>query len=546
MARGNLYFIFLLLFGVFVTRSFFLPGFIPTHDGEYHIIRLWQFDKVLRGGQLIPFWAPDLNNGYGVPLFGFFYPIPNYIGETIHLLGFSFIDSTKLSLAFSLIISSLAFYLWLNCFFSKRASFAGSIFYILAPYHLLDIFIRGSLGEAWAFAFAPLTLFTVTKLIKTKKRNLKLYFRLLAISLTLLILSHNILGAVFFFFALFYGIILNLYLKKERFLLLFFGFIFSLLLSAFFILTVIFEAKYTTGLKIINFKDHFPAFFQLIFPSWGSGFSVFGIGDGMSFQIGPPHILAIFLAFLLFFLKDRKNPLPLFFFIILIASLYLMLENSIFLWTLFSFLAYFQYPWRILSLVILISSFLVSYIIQMQGKFLAIFFVAAALFFSLPYSKPVIYEARYDNYYLENPTWSKGTATLGDSFSTLWFADTGKQAAKKNKIEIVSGKADVEIKKIKSQSYQFYIKTESPIDVKINTAYFPGWRVYADRKEQRVDYSNGLINFRVDSGEHLIDVNFEDTLVRKIGKAISLVAVVALFIAYVPKRLISFTGNSRV
>ncbi|MEK7073761.1 MAG: hypothetical protein AAB960_00340, partial [Patescibacteria group bacterium] len=54
--------------------------FIPTHDGEYHIIRFWQFFTGLASGQWFPRWAPDLNNGLGIPLFTFNYPFPSYIG----------------------------------------------------------------------------------------------------------------------------------------------------------------------------------------------------------------------------------------------------------------------------------------------------------------------------------------------------------------------------------------------------------------------------------------------------------------------------------
>jgi len=89
--------IFLLAF--WVAWPLLRSGFIPTHDGEYHLIRFWQFDKNIRLGDFFPRWAPDLNAGFGSPLFNFFYPLPNYLGEFWYLLGFSFISSLKLVLA---------------------------------------------------------------------------------------------------------------------------------------------------------------------------------------------------------------------------------------------------------------------------------------------------------------------------------------------------------------------------------------------------------------------------------------------------------------
>jgi len=37
---------------------------------------------------------------------------------------------------------------------------------------------------------------------------------------------------------------------------------------------------------LFNFKDHFPFIKQLIFSPWGHGASLWGPGDGMSFQVG--------------------------------------------------------------------------------------------------------------------------------------------------------------------------------------------------------------------------------------------------------------------
>ena len=91
--------IIVLLFAIFVSRHLLLPGFVPTHDGEYHIIRFWQFDKVIRSGNLLPLWAPDLDFGKGIPIFAYFYPLPNYISEIFVLLGFSYVKSLHLVLA---------------------------------------------------------------------------------------------------------------------------------------------------------------------------------------------------------------------------------------------------------------------------------------------------------------------------------------------------------------------------------------------------------------------------------------------------------------
>src|SRR5258706_7369843 len=77
------------------------PGLIPTHDGEYHVIRFYEFDKVLRSGNLYPRWAPDLAYGFGMPILTYVYPLPNYVASFFHIFGLSFIDGFKVNMFFA-------------------------------------------------------------------------------------------------------------------------------------------------------------------------------------------------------------------------------------------------------------------------------------------------------------------------------------------------------------------------------------------------------------------------------------------------------------
>src|SRR3989344_9391657 len=88
----NKYILLVLLFSFLSVYSLSQPGLPPTHDGEYHVMRFQQFYKVLSTGTIYPRWAPDFNNGFGIPLFNYVYPLPNYVASFFHFLGFSFID----------------------------------------------------------------------------------------------------------------------------------------------------------------------------------------------------------------------------------------------------------------------------------------------------------------------------------------------------------------------------------------------------------------------------------------------------------------------
>ena len=48
---------------IYAVLPLFGRSYIPTHDGEYHIIRIVEFAKMLGEGNIVPRWAPELNSG---------------------------------------------------------------------------------------------------------------------------------------------------------------------------------------------------------------------------------------------------------------------------------------------------------------------------------------------------------------------------------------------------------------------------------------------------------------------------------------------------
>lgn len=514
--------IIVLLIALWVALPLLLPGFIPTHDGEYHLIRFFEFDKNIRAGDLIPRWASGLNSGYGVPLFNFFYPLPNYLAEFFHLLGTSFIDSFKLTLAGAILAAGLFYYLWAKKLWGEKAGMVGAVFYILAPYFLLDVYIRGSIGEVLALALYPAILWTV------EKKSV-----LAPIFLTFLILSHNILAFIFIPFLINYLIFRKFSL---HFILhtLYFGFG----LSAYFWLPALIEAKFVTGLKIVNFADHFPTLLQLIIPFWGNGYSVAGISDGMTFQIGIAHLLVVAMAAILIWVKKfkkQKNNL-LFFLGWYLAIFFLLQDFSLPLWKIIPFMSYFQYPWRLLSLIILVASAMAGLIGSLKiNKYWSMMLVFLALFFYGKYCRPVVYQPRDDNYYLSNPEWSKGTATLANSFNTKWFAV--KPAQETNaKLKVLTGKAKIKEISVGPTKQVFQIETETAADFKTHIAYFPGWKVMANNREKPIGFNEGVIGFQLDKGSHLVEIKFTDTPIRSLANKISALSLLLLTLAVIFKK----------
>jgi glycosyltransferase involved in cell wall biosynthesis len=259
---------FLAIISLIIVAPLVKSGLPPTHDGEYHIVRAYQFDKTLRDGNFYPRWLPDLNYGYGTPLLNYYYPLPYYAMSFVHFFGVSFIDAFKVSLFIATILGAIFFFLWARIFWGNSGGFIASIFYTFAPYHIVELYVRGVIGEVWALAFFPAFLWAITKGIKEKN---DLFFPVASIFLALIIFSHNILAIMFFPFSLSYIFLLLFINKSKPYVIRYaiYTIIVGVLLAAIFWLPALMERKYVSGLQIYNVKESFPELYQLIIPVFG-------------------------------------------------------------------------------------------------------------------------------------------------------------------------------------------------------------------------------------------------------------------------------------
>lgn len=519
MAKRFFPYIVIILVGLFIGIPLLQPGIYPTHDSEYHIIRFYEFFQTLKDGNLYPRWAPDLNNGFGVPLFNFVYPLPNYIASLFHFLGFSFIDSFKISMVVALLLSGVLFYLWMREFISKNASIIASLLYISAPYHLLDMVIRGSIGEVWALAFFPGFLWAITHY---KKHYNVLYFNFSIVFLSLTIFSHNILALMFFCFTLFYSWWLGYFTNKALLKEWFFIVGMSLFISSIFWLPALVEKQYVTGLEVYDVKTNFLDLSQLLIPSWGSGFFNSDINP-MSVQIGLANIVIIFVSLGVSIMQKKYRKYLLFFLAALFATLILMFPISEPIWRTIPLINYFQFPWRLLSLVIILISALGGFVCEsMRPRWLGWGLALLSLVLAFGYRTPAHFFNRDDNYYISRDNFIHGTNSPGNFFNTTWYKSKPLAQTK-----VVSSK-DIEVSHllVKGQHYSFLVHNLIESNLVVNTAYFPGWKAAIDEKEVKTGYNkDGLLTFRVPPGNHAIVVWFGNTPVRLLATIICMISL---------------------
>lgn len=484
------------------------PGYIPTHDGEFHIIRIWQFYKQLSAGVLIPRWAPDLNSGYGVPLFNFYYPFPNYVGSFFHSLHFSYPDSLKLSLALSYALAVIFCFLWLKKLFGTKGALFGSVIFSFVPYWFVDIYVRGALGEVMAIPFLMMALWSFESKLGM----------VATIASAGIIVSHNLSALIFFPFLTIYALVR----QRHR---TFWWMLLGVGLASYFWIPAIAEQRFVMGLNNFDYRDHFPMLAQLLVPSWGTGFSGPSYAaDEMSMQLGVAVLLLF--PFVFWNLHKERNEkykrLVWIYIIVFGFIIFLMLRVSQPIWDFLHPMQFLQFPWRFLSLVLPISALFSGYIgWKTKRNYILVLFALLSIGLSWSYVRPVVYQSRSDDYYLNRKEFSDGTANVGNNFSTLWSA--WKKERAKNKIEVLEGTVQISNLHMQLNSYRFVTSSISKGILRINTAYYPGWIVELDSERVTIDYEKeGVITFPVSPGEHSVRVYFTETPLRLLANSISI------------------------
>lgn len=538
-------------------KSLFVPGFFPIHDNE-QVARLFDLDQALKAWHIPPRIAPNLGFGYGYPFFNFYPPFAYYVAEVFKIVGFSYIGSIKLMVGLGFILGSFFMYLLSKEFFGKLGGLISAVFYTYAPYHAVDVYVRGALPEFWSMVFLPAIFWSFYKL----KKNYEWKFILLSIVfISFLILTHNLVVVMAAPFLLSWIIFLTLNSKDiKRFLLTSLVIVASsFMVTSYFWMPSFFEREFTmVGLlttELANYGQHFVYIRQFWDSAWGYGGSIYGLYDGLSFEVGKLHVILSFLASLMAvkFIFDKKTRMAgsiLFIFIaFLLFSIFMATFYSKFIWDKIEFLWYIQFPWRFLIFSTFFSSLLAGSLalspfsrkIKISLTFVVLsiliglsmnYFTPAKFFASVKDSDYTSQEKiRWDASIIAAEYTPKGIATKKSNINTTVIDIEKKDIAKKS-FQVVSG--DMMVAEIQNfpQEKKYTISSNKKSVLRINTYSFPGWKVYVDGKE--IPYADNnklkLITLSPLVGTHAIVVKLTDTKIRSWGNWISLVSIIILII----------------
>lgn len=529
-------------------RDTLVSGYFPMHD-DLQIMRQLVMDKCFHDGQIPCRWSVDLGYGYGYPIFNFYPPFPYYLGEIFRIINLPFTEIIKIIVVSNLLISGIFMYLLSKIFWGRAGGIISGLLYIYAPYHSVDIYVRGAFNEAWALVWFPAIFLFIYQLITTKKF---VFVPLTALSVSFLLLSHNPMTMIFVPFALAWAIFWLIKSKNIKVVLpLTLSGAWGLCLAAFFTLPVLFEQQYahveTLTEGYFNYLAHFATVKQLFISTfWGYGASVLGPNDGLSFQIGYIHWIAALLSLGIAWIYRKTKPtlsyLVLFLFFITLFYTFMNHEKSSFIWSAIPPLIYLQFPWRFLSISIFGTSLLAGSTIcyfrlfnrDWLSRSLAATLCLAIILLNQGYFRwREHYPDMTDQDKFSGKSWQLLiTASIFD-YLPIWAPMPPANQANGD-AELVSGDGLITTDFKNSTKQKYTIQMHKPSIFQINTFYFPGWVYWLDNQPVQInpkdDQELGRPRIYLTAGVHTVEADLTDTFIRSLGNILTLVGYLGIFI----------------
>ena len=538
-----------LLFACAVTFVLMFPyltrGFLPIeHDTFFHVSRIEQLSKAIAAGHFFPGIYPDENLGFGYtsPLFysDFFLIIP----ALIHLAGVPVSICYQVTVTAASLISCLTMMnLAKNISSDRNISWIASCACLYSNYRITDIYVRGALGEIFAFAALPAVINGMYMILDKKEEN---GWISLCLGLSCLALCHNL---TFLLGSLLCAILFFVYsgsIDKKQIVSLCKGIGFAFLLTVFYTLPMI--EQVTSQKLILHYYGSASDLGSSSMKLWQYvvNNTIFGYaGNTRPADSAMTVNVGWFVTFAPLFYIFQKNKKRFVTVCLVIGYVMILMPCSIVPWDYLSFLRILQFPWRLntLGLVLLCipASYGICQLLQKKTAILAVIAVMSAecIWHVLPvYTRTFGMKASMSwqdvlDGELCDPCYSADYVRVelagGDylpwphpDYRTQTTAITNAETGEDAGIEYTRGYAYL----------YFKIEDSQRQTLTLPLTWYKGWTVYktgisTDRLESWKN-DEGLVSFKT-TGSGTYIAMFEDTVLRRVFMNISMLAAL-LFI----------------
>jgi hypothetical protein len=288
----------------------------------------------------------------------------------------------------------------------------------------------------------------------------------------------------------------------------------------------------------LNYRNHFVYPLQFIHSPWGYGLSLPGPQDGMSFGLGPVHLLLAGTAIVGIWRIRRtgeRGKVPIgFFLVLLLLATFLASTAAQFMWERLPLLHYLEFPWRSLSLAALSTALLCGFPFLFLSpdqprlaRGLMLLLIASLFLFGFPHAQPEaqldVNEADYGPQAIRE----QGLAvTTAQEYEPVWVEERPAAPAT-TPVTLVAGEGRLLSRWLSATDLAIQADIVQAARLQVNTFYFPGWKVSVDGLDWPVvpSHPQGLIEFTLEPGTHQVQVRWTDTPLRQWSLRLSLLAL---------------------
>ncbi len=399
--------VFVFFAGIAVTLVASYPSLsnvaLCGHDFVFHVSRIEAITRSLSSG-IFPMRIDQLCfNGYGTADGVMYGSAFLYIPALIHLMGMSLTGAYNI---YTLLMTGLtvyiAYYSLKGIVGDKAFSMAGAALYVIAPYRMLDVYMRSAVGEYTAMTFLPLIVYGLYRIYteNIKEKKYKTAFVPLFLGMTGIINCHvltvEMTALAIFLVCL---VLIRYTIKPARLLELVKAAAATVIFNLGFLIPFL---DYSLTQDLFIFTKHngylqssavegsrlFASFTDTTYPQPIAGEP---LSKGMTISVGPALLIAFFVALaVLFTQKDkiRKKRLGIMLFM---SFFFAWMATVYFPWdTIYdrgkiaqSLIGAIQFPWRFLALSTIACITALIYALADKDKKIGIFTVSILAAISL-------------------------------------------------------------------------------------------------------------------------------------------------------------------
>jgi hypothetical protein len=281
----------------------------------------------------------------------------------------------------------------------------------------------------------------------------------------------------------------------------------------------------------LHWAAHFASPLQLLWSDWGYGLSGPGTGDGMSFGLGPAH-LVLGLGGLWLAVRDprpQRRALAIAFAVAAAAGAWLSTEWAAPMWTHVEALQYLAYPWRALILPGLFLPLLAVFAFDAVGPRARATFAVVLLLVNLPHTEPRGYLQFDDEFYAPPSIALRGlNTTTMEEYEPSWVVT--RPAYDARGLFGVTGPLEVAEVLRGAARQEYSVRSSADTIVETTTFFYPGWSVTVDGAPRTVSPVpvRGTMRFDLPAGDHQVVLTLGQTAPRRLGLTVTLLSLTVL------------------